>query len=167
MQFKKIAIAAAIPAIAGFTEMLYKSQDGLKNFNGHMAQIFARSEVNKIQRNIRSGESRATVTGWLQYQSDALKENLRPMWDRLYNILGAILAGLMAIINLLATLVKVSEYAANPWKAVRDVIGGLWDWAKGIWGTKADLGPLGNTLREFGEGRANKYLDDSIFKWET
>jgi hypothetical protein len=161
-----IAIAAAIPAIAGFTELLYKSQAGLKDFNGHMATVFARAEVNKIQRSIRSGENRATVTGWLQYQSDALKENLRPMWDQLYNILGSILAGIMAIINMLALLMKLTEYAQNPLKGVRDILGGMWDWAKGLFGAKVDLGDLGNTLREFGEGRASTYLDSSVFKWE-
>jgi hypothetical protein len=161
-----IALTLATSAVAGFTEIMWKSQDRLKNFNGDIARVFARSEVNKIQRNIRSGENRAAVTGWLQYQSDALKENLRPMWDTLFNILGGILAGIMAIINLLAVLFKLAEYARNPVKGIKDTIHEVWEWAKGIWGTKSDFGPLGNTLREFGEGRASKYLDPNIFKWE-
>ena len=148
-----IAIATAIPAIAGFTELLYKSQDGLRHFSGGMATVFAKSELNKLKRNITSSGRRAMVAGWLQTQSDSLKDKLLIIWDGLFIIVGSILAGLMWIINLVA--------------GIYNILKGIWDWIKSwfIKDTKNDLGPLGNTLREFGAGRSDSLRAMKLFDW--
>jgi hypothetical protein len=160
-----VTIALAIPAIAGFTSMLYKSQEALKDFSGGMARTFAKSEIREFKRNLASARSRERVTGWLGEQSEQWKDNMRPLWDLLFNVLGSILAGIMWLVNtIIGFFTKIFDTIRWAWNKLPDWItgGDMEDPAKKA---AADLGPFGNLLREFGAGRADKWQDKTLFNW--
>jgi hypothetical protein len=148
------AIVLAVPAVAAFTEMLYKSQEGLKDFSAGMATVFAKSDLNKLKRNLISSERRSMVAGWLQTQSDAFKDKMLFIWDGLFNVVGTIAAGLLWIINTIG--------------GIYDLMMSIWRWLKS-WFVKdpknVDMGPLGNTLKEFGLGHANSLRNPGLFDW--
>ena len=149
-----IALILAVPALAGFTELLYKSQAGLKDFSAGMATVFAKSDLNKLKRNLISSERRSMVAGWLQTQSDAFKDKMLWIWDGLFNVIGTIAAGLLWIINTIG--------------GIYDIIKAIWNWLKS-WFVKEpkgiDMGPLGNTLKEFGLGHSNRLRSPGLFDW--
>jgi len=161
-----LTILSATTAVAKFTEALYKSQEHLKEFSGGMARVFMRSEVAGFKRDLASAKNRETVSGWLQWNTDTLKDQLRPLWDFLYNVLGAILSGLMLLVNAVVWVI------AKPIQLIYDLIKWIWDslpnWITGkkkFEGNDDDFGPFGNLLREFGHGRSDKWQEKALFNW--
>ncbi len=163
-----IAIAAAIPVIAGFSSALYHSQESLKDFNARLAGTYARSELSSIRRSFASANNRATVTSWLGWNTDKLSENLRPIWDFLYNVLGGLLAGLMLIVN--AVVWVISGILTK----IYDAIMWIWNKIKSLWGgadepgTDPVVGPFGGLLRDLGKGAGTAgWKEKALFDWGT
>lgn len=160
------AIPAAIAALVGFSNAVYKSQEALKEFSGGMARTFAKSEIREFKRNLASAKAREGSTAWLGDETEKFKDTMRPVWDTLFNIMANILAAIMHIIN----------WIASAMTKIGDMFRWVWDHLPKMFtkGAKMDdpdkkliddLGPLGNMLREFGMGRSDKWQDKTLFNW--
>jgi hypothetical protein len=102
--------AASIGFIAGVEGMgdaALDAQEHLRQFSGHMNDLFARMEVQEIQLAQESAQRTGGTTTAMGKQLMELKEEFQPIKDALINVKNFVLMILIILARMLTFLVKV------------------------------------------------------------